>query len=242
LQTGTIVISRNNPTPVIIAHNDKIECISTTSPSIGTSRNIRPSITEFPLESGITIVIYTDGIKFAAIAPVKHSIFAPSSKPCWKKRTCRRRRLPIPFLLKAIRLDNNRPNDDMSVVVLRSTPQKTDNDKAHDLTPASGPMYNHKNRTKKRNEERLLVRLIYGQISTQTTDRDRWRLCIRKDHTQRWIDCACFKCRHIAQNTLMSTMWRQKTNPDILIYLEVLTKYNSTEILNWTRNEYDNNF
>src|SRR5574340_290775 len=65
LQTGTLVITRNNPTPVFIARGENVECISTASQSIGTSKNIRPSITEFPLESGITIVIYTDGIKNA---------------------------------------------------------------------------------------------------------------------------------------------------------------------------------
>ena len=62
LQTGTIVISRNNPTPIFVAREDKVECISGDSQPIGTSRNIRPVITEFPLEKGITVVIFTDGI------------------------------------------------------------------------------------------------------------------------------------------------------------------------------------
>jgi serine phosphatase RsbU (regulator of sigma subunit) len=65
LQTGTILITRNNPSPVFIARRDRVECISSESVSIGTSRNIRPSITEFPLESGITIIMYTDGIRDA---------------------------------------------------------------------------------------------------------------------------------------------------------------------------------
>ena len=51
LQTGTLVITRNNPSPVFVARRERVECISGESVSIGTSRNIRPSITEFPLES-----------------------------------------------------------------------------------------------------------------------------------------------------------------------------------------------
>lgn len=50
-----------------------------------------------------------------------------------------------------------------------------------------------------------------------------------------------FNCRHIAQeHSYVPTMWRQMTNPDILIYLEV--SYENTiarKSLNWTRNEYE---
>ena len=45
LQTGTIVLTRNNPTPIFIAQADRIECLPGGS-NIGQSRNFRPAITE----------------------------------------------------------------------------------------------------------------------------------------------------------------------------------------------------
>ena len=62
LQTSTIVITRNNRSPVFIAQGDRIECLSSESIPIGTSRNVRPSISEVPLEDRTTVVMYTDGI------------------------------------------------------------------------------------------------------------------------------------------------------------------------------------
>src|SRR5512141_1788805 len=65
LQTGTIVITRNNPSPVFIGRGDQSEPLNSDSRAIGTSRNIRPEISEMVLEGGMSIVIYTDGILHA---------------------------------------------------------------------------------------------------------------------------------------------------------------------------------
>jgi dephospho-CoA kinase len=50
-----------------------------------------------------------------------------------------------------------------------------------------------------------------------------------------------YSCRHIAQeHSYVKTMWKQLTNPDVLVYLEV--SYPQTLIrrnLNWTKAEYD---
>ena len=77
LQTQTLVISRNNPTPVFIAQGDHIECISSESQPIGNTRNIRPAITEFALDTGTTVVMYTDGIYTAgeSLWPIDRYLF-----------------------------------------------------------------------------------------------------------------------------------------------------------------------
>lgn len=50
-----------------------------------------------------------------------------------------------------------------------------------------------------------------------------------------------YDCRHIAQeHSYVKTMWKQLTNPDVLVYLEA--SYPQTLIrrnLNWTKAEYD---
>ena len=126
LQTGTIVISRNNPSNVFIARSDQVECLSSPSNSIGTSRNVRPSITEFPLESGITIVFFTDGIRDAGDRSGQQFDICTTLESLLEEENPSAQLMADTLLAQAIRLDNNRPNDDMSVVVLRSVATETD--------------------------------------------------------------------------------------------------------------------
>lgn len=126
LQTGTIVITRNNPSHVFIARRDRVECISSASSSIGTSRNIRPSITEFPLESGISIVFFTDGIRDAGDRTGEHFDVCTLLEALLDEEDPSAQQMADTILSQAIRLDSNRPNDDMSVVVLRSVSTDTD--------------------------------------------------------------------------------------------------------------------
>lgn len=126
LQTGTIVITRNNPSPVFIGRSDRVECIISDSPSIGTSRNIRPTITEIPLESGLTIVLFTDGIRFAGDRTGQNFDICTLLEALLEEECPSAQEMADTILAQAIRLDNNRPNDDMSVVVLRSVSTETD--------------------------------------------------------------------------------------------------------------------
>lgn len=126
LQTGTLVITRNNPSPVFIARNDLVECVSSPSESIGRSKNIRPSITEIPLESGVTIVIFTDGIKNAGERTGESIDLCTLLKATLEDQDPEPQSLADKILNQAVRLDQNRPNDDMSVVVLRVVPTSED--------------------------------------------------------------------------------------------------------------------
>jgi serine phosphatase RsbU (regulator of sigma subunit) len=126
LQTGTIVISRNNPTPIFIAREDNVECIAGDSQSIGTSRNIRPVITEFPLEKGITVVIFTDGIYHAGDRYGESFDICTLLNAILEEEDPTSQEIADTVLNQAIRLDQNRPNDDMSVLVMRVVPDESD--------------------------------------------------------------------------------------------------------------------
>jgi serine phosphatase RsbU (regulator of sigma subunit) len=126
LQSGTLVITRNNPSPVILARRDRVECITGECVSIGTSRNIRPSITEFPLESGITIIMFTDGIRDAGDRTGQSLDLCTLMKAILEDQEPTAQEIADIILGQAIRMDNNRPNDDMSVVVLRTTSTESD--------------------------------------------------------------------------------------------------------------------
>ncbi len=119
LQTHTIVIARNNPCPVFIAQGERIECLSTESSSIGTSRNIRPLISEFPLDRITTIVMYTDGIRYAGDRYGDSLDICTLLESLLEDQEPSAQQIADALLSQAMRLDQNRPNDDMSVVVLR---------------------------------------------------------------------------------------------------------------------------
>jgi serine phosphatase RsbU (regulator of sigma subunit) len=126
LQSGTLVITRNNPSPVFLARRERVECITGESVSIGTSRNIRPSITEFPLENGLTIIMFTDGIRDAGDRTGQSLDICTLIEAILEDRDPSAQELADTILGQAIRIDNNRPNDDMSVVVLRTKSNETD--------------------------------------------------------------------------------------------------------------------
>jgi len=79
-----------------------------------------------PLENGISVVMYTDGIRDAGdrtgqsldICTLIEAILEDQDPPAQE--------LADTILSQAIRLDNNLPNDDMSVVVLRTQPAEID--------------------------------------------------------------------------------------------------------------------
>ncbi len=126
LQTGTLVISRNNPAPVFVASGDRIECLSAESTAIGTSRNIRPAITEFQLEAGTTVVLYTDGIANAGDRYGQSLDVCILLEGILEDQNPSSQDIADTVLAEAIRLDQGRPNDDMSVVVLRVSSLTTD--------------------------------------------------------------------------------------------------------------------
>lgn len=126
LQTNTIVIARNNPCPVFIAQRERIECLNTESSPIGTSRNIRPAISEIPLERLTTIVMYTDGVRYAGDRYGDALDICTLLESLLEDQEPTAQQIADSLLSQALRLDQNRPNDDMSVVVLRVLPKTPD--------------------------------------------------------------------------------------------------------------------
>ena len=126
LQTGTLVITRNNPAPVFIARGERVECLNTESTSIGTSRNIRPSISEIALEGWTSVVLYTDGIMHAGDRYGQSLDICTMLESLLEDQEPTSQEVADALLTHALHLDQGRPNDDMSVVVLRVLPFEGD--------------------------------------------------------------------------------------------------------------------
>lgn len=126
LHSNTIVLTRNNPASMFICRGEEIEAHSEESISLGTSRNVRPIITELNIEPELTIVIFSDGISHAGERrgtpmDVRHTL-----RSMLEDQEPAPQQLADTLLAEAVRLDDNRPADDISVLVLRVSPRLGD--------------------------------------------------------------------------------------------------------------------
>jgi len=126
LQTDTIIISRNNPVPVFLIREEKADCLSSESDQIGKVEEVTSTIVEIPIQPEMAVVLYSDGVYHAG----QHD--QPSMDICTVIETLFEEQEPTAkeladFLLnRAIRLDNNKPQDDMSIIVLMVSFHQTD--------------------------------------------------------------------------------------------------------------------
>lgn len=126
LMTGTVVLTRNNPAPAFISRGEQVDCLSVESQPLGISRNVRPVISELALEPGLMVVIFTDGLVHAGARRGRQM------DPCTVVRALLEEQDPAPqqladaLLSHAIALDEGRPVDDISVLVLKVSPHEGD--------------------------------------------------------------------------------------------------------------------
>jgi serine phosphatase RsbU (regulator of sigma subunit) len=122
LGTLTIVISRNSHCPAIILRGDEgeIQLLDEPSQAVGIHERTRPVITEIPIVQDLHVVLFTDGI-LAAGQRYGQKLDAPSfvqeQLVLCSEGTCARA-LADALLARAVELDQGRPGDDISVVVV----------------------------------------------------------------------------------------------------------------------------
>ncbi|MCE7919043.1 MAG: stage II sporulation protein E [Chloroflexi bacterium] len=127
LHSNTIVLTRNNPSPMFICRGEEIDAHAEDSSSLGVSRNVRPVITELTIEAGLTIVIFTDGISHAGERRGTPLDARQTIRSIIEDQDPSPQELADALLSQAVRLDDNRPADDISVLVLRVSPHASDN-------------------------------------------------------------------------------------------------------------------
>ena len=124
LVTSTLVVSRNSRCPVWLRQADGSSWLDDPSEAVGIHRNTKPSITEVPLQRGLTLVVFTDGI-YAAGARTGgkmdlDGIFARQDG----ENQLGAQELADAILDAALTLDQGRPRDDATVLVVKLKPQR----------------------------------------------------------------------------------------------------------------------
>ena len=126
LHTKTAVLTSNSSLPVFVMRGEKIDALNIDSKPIGVARNTRPVITEIPLEGGLTVVVYTDGLIHAGTRCGQPMDIPTTLHGLLDENDPAPQEVADVLLAQALRLDDNRPVDDISVVVLRVMPRQGD--------------------------------------------------------------------------------------------------------------------
>lgn len=121
LATSSLVVTRNSGAPFAVRQGDAFSIHEGTSQPIGLYRHTRPDIEQFPLAEGLTVVVVSDGIVHAGLR---------RQQPFSLLEHLSRHVLPLTAaheiadgtLAAAMAVDDNRPNDDMTVIAITILP------------------------------------------------------------------------------------------------------------------------
>jgi serine phosphatase RsbU (regulator of sigma subunit) len=127
LQSHTLVITRNNPAPVILVCKGEIIYLDQFASPVGTRLGIRPEINEIPLELGLVAIAFTDGLLNAGERTGQKLDIAQCVNQLVLEGTPEPSRWANFLLEQAIALDQGRPMDDISIVVIATLPRSGDN-------------------------------------------------------------------------------------------------------------------
>jgi serine phosphatase RsbU (regulator of sigma subunit) len=123
LVTQTLVVSRNARCPGLLRQGEVFTWLDSPAEAVGIHRNTKPAIDELPLAPGMTLVVVTDGVWTAgsargatldlpavicAVDPVNH---------------VSAQELADAVLAAALLLEQGRPRDDATVLVVKLAPR-----------------------------------------------------------------------------------------------------------------------
>jgi serine phosphatase RsbU (regulator of sigma subunit) len=124
LDSRTMVVTRNNPVPVILLQEGRLKLLAEPSEPVGSRRGVRPVITQVPLSPDLAALVFTDGLIHAGerkgdALDIEASVRAlmlegPPDPARWADR----------LLAEALAHDDGRPCDDISLVVAAILPRR----------------------------------------------------------------------------------------------------------------------
>jgi serine phosphatase RsbU (regulator of sigma subunit) len=118
--TRTLVISRNNPAPVLVhTAAEGFYLLDAPSDVVGVHRLTKPVITEIPLLPGTVVVTFTDGLLHAGSLSGSNRFDVPAAlQRLLAEGIFKPDRIADTLLAQAVALDQGRPRDDISVLVV----------------------------------------------------------------------------------------------------------------------------
>lgn len=125
-QTGSVLISRNNPAPFYVLDPEGIHVYNEPSVPIGLHAQTRPRINEVALRAYTYVVLFTDGLLKAG-ERYGEDIELDNFLAAWRTTEgVGAEVLTEALLSRALELDRGLLSDDMSIVVLALLPRKAE--------------------------------------------------------------------------------------------------------------------
>jgi serine phosphatase RsbU (regulator of sigma subunit) len=127
LVSKSIVLSLNSHCPLVVCEGGQTRLVEEPSQAIGLYQRTKPTVLEIPLAENLAIVVISDGVLDAGhrhgsqidlLATVNALITQPPDA----------QRIAEGVLARAVELDQGRPDDDTSVIVLTSRPEDADDE------------------------------------------------------------------------------------------------------------------
>ena len=117
LESKTLVLSRNNHCPILVSFEGQLQVFDEPSQPVGVHRGTKPVIHELPLAPGTTVVIFTDGLS-AAGERTGQLLDVPELVRELIGQQLSAHYLAQALLQQALIADQQRPSDDISILVL----------------------------------------------------------------------------------------------------------------------------
>ncbi len=121
LVTRTIVLARNNHCPTIVVAPSGFRILDQPSNPVGIYARTKPNMTELPLEAETVIVVYTDGLTSAGEFTGRQLDVPALVQDLTAYGLPDAQRIADSLLAAALEADDQRPSDDISIVVLAVT-------------------------------------------------------------------------------------------------------------------------
>lgn len=122
LVTQTLVVSRNARCPSLLRQGEQFQWLDAPSEAIGIHRNTKPAITEIPLAIETTLVVVTDGVLSAGAVSGGTMDLAALVREVDPAQDCSAQEVADALLTRALALEQGRPRDDATVLVVKLLP------------------------------------------------------------------------------------------------------------------------
>jgi serine phosphatase RsbU (regulator of sigma subunit) len=95
-----------------------LQLLDEPSTPVGLRRGTKPQITELPLTAGTVVVIYTDGLETAGVRSSRSLDIPAKIRELFDRDDASAQQVADGLLEQALELDEGRPHDDISVLVM----------------------------------------------------------------------------------------------------------------------------
>lgn len=126
LRTNTLVVSRNARCPVLMRRGHEFHWLDETSDAVGIHHFTKPAISEHNLDQGLTLIVFTDGVWSAGshastVIDLPGIIMRTDGNGTSDAET-----IAEAVLGEALELEQGRPRDDATVLVVKLVPRSSD--------------------------------------------------------------------------------------------------------------------